>query len=126
MDIADCPPSIRLTVFTLIPTFSATFSCESLSSCLRSRIRFPNSIKSCDSARLPKMHLLPDSKILFWNFATSCRKVTYQKNSRIPSCFYGLPLFCLYLYLPLFLHLIISCNLTWFCCHFFRYPGYSR
>lgn len=40
IDIADCPLSIRLTVFTLIPTFSATFSCENLIYYFQSRIRF--------------------------------------------------------------------------------------
>ena len=64
MDIADCPPSMRLTVLTLIPACSATFSCDKLISCLLSRIRLPSLIKSCDSARLPNMHLLPGLKSL--------------------------------------------------------------
>ena len=59
MDIADWPPSMRLTVLALIPACSATFSCDMLISFLRSRIRLPNLIKSCDPARLPNMHLLP-------------------------------------------------------------------
>lgn len=129
MDIADCPPSMRLTVLALIPACSATFSCDMLISFLRSRIRLPNSIKSCDPARLPNMHLLPGLNlsgtlrhrvvkyiIHFTSaipscpvpgFAAPCRKVGQQKNNRVSSCFYGL-LFNLCLYCLLFLFLSLA------------------
>lgn len=53
-DIAVCPPSIRLTVLTLIPASSARLSCDMPAFCLCSLIQFPISIRFCDSARFLK------------------------------------------------------------------------
>ncbi len=58
-DIAVCPPSIRLTVFVLIPASSARLSCDRPDSCLCSLMQFPISIRLCDSARFPKISPCP-------------------------------------------------------------------
>ena len=63
IDMAACPPSMRLTVLTLIPAFSAKVSCVKWLSFLFCLIRSPNWINSCDPARFP--NTVPPSTINF-------------------------------------------------------------